>query len=157
VSQVSILSPPAKRLNWTAPPQLSRVVQIPTLPFSALNGVTPCMTRAFRASPMTSSTSEGKVTPESGPVSGEDLAHNATTSRQAKPKRRNRVILSCLECRRRKMKCDREVPSIVTILHIYSLTRNRNPARPVAHQGLNASTSRTRKTGMPRFVSNWSR
>ncbi|CEN61084.1 hypothetical protein ASPCAL07750 [Aspergillus calidoustus] len=59
---------------------------------------------------MTSSTSERKLTPESGPVSGEDLAHNATTSRQAKPKRRNRVILSCLECRRRKMKCDREEP-----------------------------------------------
>ncbi|KAL2803121.1 hypothetical protein BJX63DRAFT_412957 [Aspergillus granulosus] len=55
---------------------------------------------------MASSSSERRLTPDSG----EDLLQNAPTRRQGKPKRRNRVILSCLECRRRKMKCDRGEP-----------------------------------------------
>ncbi|KAL3451541.1 hypothetical protein BJX65DRAFT_268057 [Aspergillus insuetus] len=51
-----------------------------------------------------------KITPDSGPASGDDPLANATSKAQARPKRRNRVILSCLECRRRKMKCDRGEP-----------------------------------------------
>ncbi|KAJ5417207.1 uncharacterized protein N7487_000757 [Penicillium crustosum] len=52
-----------------------------------------------------------RESPNSGNLSGTDAAATCSAPKpQQKARRRNRVIQSCLECRRRKVKCDRENP-----------------------------------------------
>ncbi|KAJ5603047.1 hypothetical protein N7537_006003 [Penicillium hordei] len=52
-----------------------------------------------------------RESPDTGTLSGTDeTAASSASKPQKKARRRNRVIQSCLECRRRKMKCDRENP-----------------------------------------------
>lgn len=49
-----------------------------------------------------------RVPPDSAPSSGDGGAQKP----REKARRRNRIIHSCLECRRRKLKCDRGVFSL---------------------------------------------
>ncbi|CAG8888720.1 unnamed protein product [Penicillium egyptiacum] len=52
-----------------------------------------------------------RESPDTGNLSGTDAtAASSAHKPQQKARRRNRAIHSCLECRRRKMKCDRENP-----------------------------------------------
>ena len=56
--------------------------------------------------------SHGTESPNSPPVQQPPMAHGEGSSGHAAPRirRRNRMITSCLECRRRKLKCDKKHP-----------------------------------------------
>ena len=47
---------------------------------------------------------------DSRPESGSRSSTNEASRRQSQVRRRNRLITSCLECRRRKLKCDKTAP-----------------------------------------------
>ncbi|CZR50594.1 probable binuclear zinc cluster transcription factor that regulates the ratio between aurofusarin and rubrofusarin biosynthesis [Phialocephala subalpina] len=65
-----------------------------------------------RASPTSISAPTGPARPSGSPPNAGTSSTNATSSNSSAPRirRRNRMITSCLECRRRKLKCNKSHP-----------------------------------------------
>jgi hypothetical protein len=98
---------------------------------------------------------ERKISPDSGTASCADPQPEDIARTQAKPKRRNRVIQSCLGCRRRKTKCDRGVGSGAVRGKSQLSDRNRTPVRPAGRRDKSAFMSGTRRRAMQSFGRNW--